>query len=161
MNPHQCPQSPPGWISLGPGLHEREPASAGVPPKPPEIRVLSLQACCSSLSRKGWLRKTIEVPLCHPLWHCRALHRVPTMPLLPMAPSESCDCRQGAISESLWFVAEVEVWRLQGVLLMELTFTEYLALWPAVLLCQGANSYPVSSEALGASNGRHQATCHL
>lgn len=79
------------------------------------------------------------------------------MPLLSMAPSESCDCRQGAISEPLWLPARR---RLQSVLLKELTIIEYLARWPAVLLCQGANSYPVSSEALQASNGRHQATSH-
>lgn len=82
------------------------------------------------------------------------------MPLYPMAPSESCDCRQGTISEALWCVAEVEVWKLQGVLWRELIFAEYLALWPAVLLCQGENSYSVSLEVLRASNGRRQAPWH-
>lgn len=82
----------------------------------------------------------------------RTLVRVSTMPLHPTAPSESCNCRQGTISEPHWLAAKVEVWRLQGVLLRELTFIEYLALWPAVPLCQGTNSYPVSSEAPQASN---------
>lgn len=77
----------------------------------------------------------------------------PTMPLLLMDSSESCDCKP------LRFAAKVEVQRLEGVLPRKLTTLQCLALWHDVL-CQEAFSHPVSSETFKASNRRHHTTCH-